>query len=302
MRPTTCFVSLLAIVVFLSGCQVNPETGRRQLRLLPASQVATMGHEAKPGLIQEYGGEVQSAELRAYIDRIGHNLTPHVAPELADIEWDFVVLDSDVVNAFALPGGNVFISRGLLQHFTNEAQVAGVLGHEIGHVTGRHVDERISQNLALELGVVSASVLAGRSDSELARYAPTVIGGVGTGFLLKFGRDQELESDALGMQYMVAAGYDPQGMVQVLEILRDASGGAAPPEILSTHPDPGRRINDARGLIEQRYAHTQGSSDYLLRQGRFERDAMPHLGAPSRSAVPAGGCWCSGCASLAAAR
>jgi predicted Zn-dependent protease len=302
MRTTPIIASLLAALLLLSGCQVNPETGRRQLRMLPASQVAAMGHEAKPGLIEEYGGEVESAELRAYVTQIGRKLTPHVAPEYKDVPWDFIVLDSDVINAFALPGGNVFVSRGLLQHFNNEAQVAAVLGHEIGHVTGMHVDERISQAVMLELGVTSIAVLAGRSESELARAAPTVIGGVGTGFLLKFGRDQELEADSLGMHYMVAAGYDPQGMVQVLTILRDASGGASPPEILSTHPDPGRRIRDAERLIDQRYSHARNSPDHRLYENRFQQQARPHLGSARQSALPTGGCWCSGCASLAAAR
>jgi predicted Zn-dependent protease len=302
LRSISSLVSLLVASLMLSGCHLNPETGRTQLRLLPASQVAAMGMEAKPGLIDEYGGEVESPELRAYIDQIGRRLSPHVAPEFAHIQWDFIVLDSDVINAFALPGGNVFLSRGLLQRFTNEAQVAAVLGHEIGHVTGQHVDERISQAVVLQGLVVATGVATAGTDSELARAAPIVIGGAGTGFLLKFGRDQELEADALGMRYMVAAGYDPQGMVQVLEILRDAAGGASPPEILSTHPDPGRRIRDAQRQIDERYAHTRNSPEYQLHEARFQQQARPHLGSISRSVLPVGGCWCSGCAALASAQ
>ncbi len=291
-------LALGAAILLLGGCQTNPETGRTQLRLLPSAQVSAMGTEAKPGLINEYGGEVKSAELRNYIDEIGRKLTPHVAEEFAEIEWDFVVLDSEVINAFALPGGNVFISRGLLQRFTNEAQVAAVLGHEIGHVTGQHVDERISQAVGLEGLLVGIGILAGGADSELVRAAPTVIGGLGTGFLLKFGRDQELEADSLGMRYMVAAGYDPKGMVQVLEILRDAAGGSSPPEILSTHPDPGRRINDAKRQIENQYAHTRNNPEYHLRQSRFEQRARPHLGSPSAVALFAPGFLeCHGCCS-----
>ena len=287
-----------AAIMLLGGCKTNPETGRAQLRLLPSAQVSAMGQEAKPGLINEYGGEVESADLRNYIDEIGRKLTPHVAEEFAGIEWDFIVLDSEVINAFALPGGNVFMSRGLLQRFTNEAQVAAVLGHEIGHVTGQHVDERISQAVGLQGLMVGVGILSGGSDSELVRAAPTVIGGLGSGFLLKFGRDQELEADALGMRYMVAAGYDPQGMVQVLEVLRDAAGGAAPPEILSTHPDPGRRINDAQRLIDRQYAHTRENPEYQLRQGRFDQRARPHLGSPSSVAMFAPGFLrCGGCCS-----
>ena len=280
---------LLLCTAALMACSVNPATGRAQFRLLPAAQVAAMGDQAKPDLINEYGGEVESAELRSYIDRVGRDLVVHVEPQYEDINWTFTVLDTNVINAFALPGGHVFITKGLLQHFENEGQVAGVLGHEIGHVTGRHIDERISQAYAAEFGL---GLLGRATESELAVLAGQLFA---TGYTLSFGRSQESEADKLGVRYMVRAGYDPQGMLQVLQVLDEAAAGAQPPEFLSTHPHPSTRIETVTGLIEKDYAHTQDNPEYGLYRSRFESEARPHLGSPQTAMpMPANGCFCGG--------
>ncbi len=269
------------LLATLTGCKTNPATGRNQFILYSAEKTAAMGEAAVPELVDEYGGEVESRVLREYVAGIGRRLVRQVEPEYEDIEWDFFVLDSDVINAFALPGGNVFISRALLEEFDNEAQVAGVLGHEIGHVTGRHVDERLSQALAVQGIAVGAGVAAGSSDSDWVKAAvPVIVGAGGQGFLLKFGRDQESESDEQGVKYMTAAGYDPQGMVEVLQILAAASEGPRPPEILSTHPDPKRRISRVQALIDGPYQFTQSNDNFRLYRRRFRRDAAPYLTAP----------------------
>lgn len=274
--PRAILTALL--LTTLAGCKTNPATGRSQLLLYSAEQTAAMGEAAVPELVDEYGGEVESPELREYVAGIGRRLVRQVEPEYEDIEWDFFVLDSDVINAFALPGGNVFISRALLEEFDNEAQVAGVLGHEIGHVTGRHVDERLSQALAVQGIAVGAGVAAGGSDSDWVKAAvPVIVGVGGQGFLLKFGRDQESESDEQGVKYMTAAGYDPRGMVEVLQILAAASKGPRPPEILSTHPNPDRRIGRVQALIKGPYQYTQSNDSFRLYRTRFRRYAAPHL-------------------------
>lgn len=270
-------LSLSATGIF-GGCQMNPATGRMQFVMISPQQSSQLGDEAKPQLVEEYGGEVPIAELRSYVTQVGRTLTQHVEPEFEGIDWTFTVLDSEVINAFALPGGHVFISRGLLQEFDNEAQLAGVLGHEIGHVTGRHVDERISQAMGIEFGL---GLLGQLTESQLLLLGAQVVTG---GYQLSFGRDQESEADELGLRYMVEAGYDPEGMLQVLDVLRRASEGrGAPPEFLSTHPHPETRIRTVTRLLEREYSHTRNNPQYQLYQERFQNTAAPHLRASSGS-------------------
>lgn len=296
MRCNPTLVALLAVAVIAGGCETNPATGDSQFIVVSAADTTQMGVEAKPELIKEYGGEVQSPELRRYIEQVGKRLARHVEGEYKDTPWEFITLDSDVINAFALPGGKVFMSRGLLQELKNEAGVAGVLGHEIGHVTGRHVDERISQSMVVQ-GL--ASVGGAFGGEGLASIIPTVIGGVGQGYLLKFGRDQESQADELGLKYMTRAGYDPMGMADVMKVLIAASEGNSNWEILSTHPDPKNRLEAIMQRIEKDYAHTQNNPEYKKFENRFERGAAPHL-SPRRGASLGGvsdapSLWCAHC-------
>jgi predicted Zn-dependent protease len=265
----------LTALLTLGACQTNPSTGRSQFIVIPADQVAAMGEEAKPQVIAEFGGEVESAELRAYVARVGNDLAMHVEPEFDFIDWEFFALRSEVINAFALPGGKIFITVGLLTQFDNEAQLAGVLGHEIGHVTARHVDERLSQTLVAQIGLAA---IGAYSESALISQGAGV---AAQGVLLKWGRDQESESDTQGLKYMTAAGYDPEGMYQVMEVLLEASqSGDRPPEILSTHPYPETRLERIRAALERDYAYTRGSARYRLYKDRYRAEARPHLGAP----------------------
>jgi predicted Zn-dependent protease len=270
MRSTFA-AAMLAAIALLGGCVTNPSTGRSQLILFSSDQVAAMGAEAAPQMIQDFGGEVPESELRAYVDRVGRALAAHVEPEYAGVEWQFFCLDSDVVNAFALPGGKVFITRGLLAKFENEAQVAGTLGHEIGHVTGRHVDERLSQAATAQIGL---AVLGAATDAELITLGADLLT---QGALLKFNRDQESESDSQGLKYMTRAGYDPRGMQQVLEVLAAAAQGSSPPEILSTHPHPETRVGRVEAEIRARYSALLGDPAYGLGAERFQREAAPFL-------------------------
>jgi beta-barrel assembly-enhancing protease len=172
----------------------------------------------------------------------------------------------------------VFISRGLLAHLSNEAEVAAVLGHEIGHVTGRHVDERISRATAVELGLALGGAM---TESQVAQ----MVGGLfGQGYLLSFGREQELEADRLGLRYMTEAGYDPHAMLGVLRVLMESRGpGGGPPEILSTHPNPERRLELVQNLLDQEYSHTRDNPEFRLFEGRFRQNAAPHVGARTAS-------------------
>ncbi len=294
-RPS---LAILAAVMFLAGCQTNPATGRRQFNMMSTEEEIALGTEAMPQLIEEYGGRVRSQQLQEYVSGVGGRLAQHTEADGPGLPWEFTVLNSEVINAFALPGGKVFITRGLLERFDNEAQVAGVLGHEIGHVTAQHVDERVTQASLLQLGVSGTELLAGERGG-LVQAVPLVVGVGGQGYLLKFGRDQESEADVLGVKYMARAEYDPHGMLEVLQVLQSASQGGAPPEFLSTHPHPDTRIRTVRGLLEGEYAYTQNNDQYKKHSGRFKRFASPYLSPSSsaaRHAEPAPVHWCALCA------
>jgi predicted Zn-dependent protease len=272
MRNPLLIVTCAALAsIALPGCSYNPATDSYQLTVVSAEQVQAMGEEAAPQLAQQYGGAVKSRDLRSYVDTVGRRLLEGVESEYADLPWEFTALDSDVINAFALPGGKVFVTRGLLVRFDNEAQVAGVLGHEIGHVTGRHVDERISRTMITEF---TAAALGQYTESELVSLGAGVAGET---YMLGFSRGQESQSDDLGLRYMTRAGYDPRGMLQVLEVLARASDGRRQWEILSTHPHPESRIGRVQKLIDERYADAVGSPDHSLHEARFRRDAAPYL-------------------------
>jgi predicted Zn-dependent protease len=312
---TWVLAALIAPLALMTGCKVNPATGQRQFDFLSQDQEVALGLEAAPELIRGYGGEVSDAWLTDYVSTIGQDLAQYVEKEYRDLPWEFTLLDSDVINAFALPGGQVFISRGLMMEMTNEAQLAGVLGHEIGHVTAEHGDQQVVRQMGLQGLAVTAAVVAQLSDEELVQYgAPALVTGAGI-VNLKYGRDEELEADALGLRYMTKAGYDPAGQLQVMEILARASEGAGqPPEFLSTHPHPETRINRIRKLLRTDYAFTQGTANYTLGQTTFREQVVPRLdrysrAAPERELTPgeraivaasASGersCWCSGCSS-----
>jgi len=264
------------MLALAAGCTTNPATGRAQLNMLSTEEEIALGTEAQPQLTQEYGGEVQSEELRSYVTDVGMRLAKHTEADYPGLPWEFTVLDSEVINAFALPGGKVFISRGLMQQFTNEAQLAGVLGHEIGHVVAQHIDERISRAMGIEVLAQVAGAAVG-DESAWSRAVPAVVGLGGQGYLLSFNRFQESESDELGVKYMTRAGYDPKAMLQVIAVLVDASQGNLGWELLSTHPHPETRRETVTKLLEGEFAHTQDNPEYRLYPGRYERNALPFL-------------------------
>lgn len=196
----------------LAACAVNPATGERQLSMLPASQEAQLGAQEHPKVVAQFGGEYKDREVQAFVDRVGRKLA--VVTEQPDITWTFTVLDSDVVNAFALPGGFVYVTRALLALAEDEAEVAGVLAHEIGHITARHTAQRMTRSTIA--GVLAAGVGLVLGSADVANLA-----GVGAGAVLAgYSRGQELEADELAIRYLTAAGYDPFAMATFLETMR----------------------------------------------------------------------------------
>lgn len=264
IRIFVFFIGLNAIGL-AGGCSTNPATGRSQFLLISEKQEVSMGLSAEPGLINSYGGEVKDPVIQQYVKDIGQRLAVHSWRD--NMPWDFHVVDSAVINAFALPGGKIFITRGLMEKFENEAQLAGVLGHEIGHVSGRHQADQISRAIAVNVGVAAAGIAT--EEKWVA-----IIGGVGGNlYLLKYGRDQELESDDFGLKYMVKEGYNPAAMIRVMEILREAGGGGGI-EMLSTHPMPDTRIDALKDQIATRYAHTQNNAQFQSYPQRYQEKVL----------------------------
>ncbi len=236
----------------LVGCPVNPATGERQLILISEGQEIEMG---RGGAVQVAAqmGLYDNAELQEYVSNIGLEMA--AKSEKPNLPWSFQVADDPLVNAFALPGGFIFVTRGILAYFNSEAELAGVLGHEIGHVTARHSAEQLSRASLAQLGLVAGTVFV----PEFSPYANMAAQGLGLLFL-KFGRDDERQSDELGFRYMQTAGYNPTEMVDVFDMLdrvTQAAGGSGIPSWLSTHPDPG----DRRARMEEKLAEAGGAFD-----------------------------------------
>lgn len=262
MRLAPLFTTLaitLTLIGSLAGCVTNPATGKSSLNLISEEQEISLGAEAEPQFIEENGGLVQSQTVRDYVTRLGLELA--AVSERPHLPWTFNVLDSEVINAFALPGGKVFVSRGLIEKMTNEAQLAGVLGHEVGHVTAQHVNSRMSQALIIQGIAVGASVAGEVADDDTLRVLGVGAGVGGGVYLLKFGRDQESESDELGVRYMTKLGYNPHGQVQVMQILQEAQDSGGGPEFFATHPLPQTRIDRLQSLIAQQYPNAPRSDN-----------------------------------------
>src|SRR5436309_4408224 len=228
-----------------AGCAVNPATGARQLMLISESQEIAMG--------RDYDQQV-TASIGLYADTAWQHWTRQFGARLAatserpNLPWTFHVVDDPVVNAFALPGGFIYVTRGILAHLNSEAELAGVVGHEIGHVTARHSASQMSKQQLAQIGLAVGSI----ASPEFGRYAGVASAGLGVLFL-KFSRDDESQADHLGLRYMRRAAYDPREMPHVFEMLTrvsQAEGGGRVPEWLATHPDPENR----RGRIEQEIA------------------------------------------------
>lgn len=271
----------------LGGCYTNPTTGRRQFEGISRDQEIALGAAEAPKMVAEMGGEVQNPALRQYITEVGMRLKDHTESDGPQRQWYFTLIDSDEINAFAMPGERVFMSRGLSDKLVNEAQLAGVLGHEIGHVMARHVAERIGQSQAAQAGVGIAGIFLGNTEGGAAA-GQVLSQGAGL-WLLKYSRDQEREADMLGVRYMVKAGYNPIGQRQVMEVLQKASTGGGQPEMLSTHPLPATRIADMDRLISGEYAFTQSGPDagkYQLFAERYQQRYLAVRAAEPKRAAP----------------
>lgn len=238
----------LAIVAFafIKRCttkETNPYTDREQnIAMTPDEEIA-IGLQSAPQMAQQYGGLYPDPKAQALIDQIGQKLVTTTIAQKSPYQFDFHLLaDEQTINAFALPGGQIFITQALIARLQNKDQIAGVLGHEIGHVLGKHSAERIANSNFWKTVSMGASV---------GMDAGGLINGIGQNVLMGNSRQDELESDKLGVKFMIKAGYNPEEMIMVMKILKEAAGPNRMPEFRSTHPDPENRIEKIREAIAQ---------------------------------------------------
>lgn len=244
-------MAVIAVFSYFSKMQVNPITGKRQAVTMTPEQEVAMGLESAPQMAAEFGGLYPDQKLQDYVKSVGMKVVNNSQAADSPYQFNFYLLnDPQTINAFALPGGQIFITAGLLKRLKTEDELAGVLGHEIGHVVGRHSAQQMAKN-DLTNGLLTAAVTAtsdpysGNNSAAIARY-------VGQMVTMKYGRDDELEADKFGIKYMLSTGYNPAQMITVMEVLKDASGGAnRPSEFQSTHPDPDHRIAEIKKALAQ---------------------------------------------------
>ena len=257
--PILATVAALALVT--SSCAVNPVTGDREISLMTESQEIQLGENSDESIVAQYG-VLQDEEIANYVQSIGQRMVP--VSHRPDLPFTFRTLDDPVVNAFALPGGFVYITRGILAYLNSEAALAGVIGHEIGHVTARHGVQRYTQQAILGAGLGLGSVLS----ETFANYAD--LAGQAAGLLLlKYGRDDERQSDRLGVEYATALGYDTTDMAEFFHTLHRLSPpDGRLPSWMSTHPDPGERWNTVRELTREEQSP---SGEYTTNREHFLR-------------------------------
>ncbi len=254
MKNTILRTRLLAVLIvfscFIISCAVNPVTGKKELMLVSESQEKAMGLAYDPQVISEFG-LYDDQTLQNFINEKGKKMGR--LSHRPQLDYQFRILDSPVVNAFAVPGGYVYFTRGIMAHFNNEAEFAGVLGHEIGHIAARHSARQQSDAILAQVGFLAAMI----ASKDFRQYSDLAQTGLGLLFL-KFSRNHESQSDKLGVEYSTKIGYDAHQMAnffQTIERIQEQSGGGIP-TFLSTHPDPGQRYLKVHQLSTQEQKKT----------------------------------------------
>ncbi len=244
---------------FFTGCAVNPITGETQFNLFGPDVTNDMplGRQWAPKLEKELGGVVEDVGLQNYVDSVGQNIAE--VSHTPDLEWHFKALKHDSVNAFALPGGYVYITTGMLKKLNSEAQLAGVFAHESVHVVARHSTVRMSEQIGLDI-LLSAVMPEGAPRGVI--QATSIVRQIVS---LKYSRDDERQADDVGLDYMVWAGYNPYATVEVMQML-EKENKVRPVEFLSSHPAPQNRIEYMKQRIQTNYYNLEelktGKEDY----------------------------------------
>jgi predicted Zn-dependent protease len=256
---------LAASFCLINSCATNPVTGKRQVALISEDQEIAMGVDADPQIVAQYG-LYQDSALQRFINEKGKQMA--AISHRPNLNYTFRIVDSDILNAFAVPGGFVYFTRGIMAHFNNEAEFAGVLGHEIGHITARHSVAQQSKAILGQIGLIGAMVV----NPQLAQFGEAASQGLGLLFL-KFGRDAERQSDDLGVEYSTKIGYDAHEMAGFFNTLQRKgaeSGAQELPNFLSTHPNPGDR-NVAVAKEAKEWQRKVGKTNLQVNRNQYLR-------------------------------
>ena len=265
MKKLFLISCLTATTVLFNNCARNPVTGKRQVVLMSEAQEIAMGKEADPQIVSQFG-LYDDKNLQSFIVEKGRQMA--AISHRPNLEYQFRIVDSEVLNAFAVPGGYVYFTRGIMAHFNNEAEFAGVLGHEIGHITARHTVEQQTRATFGQLGLIVGMIVS----PTIAQFGEAASQGLGLLFL-KFGRDAERESDRLGVEYSTKIGYDARQMAGFFNTLKrkgDESGSGEIPNFLSTHPDPGER-NTTVAKLAAEYQQQQNLTNPQVNRNEYLR-------------------------------
>ncbi|HEX8702348.1 MAG TPA: M48 family metalloprotease [Myxococcaceae bacterium] len=272
-RRLLCVSLLLA----LCACARNPVTGKRELSLVSKGDEVAIGQQASKD-VQQSIGLVANPQLQQYVSNIGMPMAR--SSERPELPWTFQVVDDPAVNAFALPGGPVFVTRGLMAHMNSEAELAAVIGHEVGHITAKHSVKQISKAQLAQLGLGVGAII----EPDLAKYGQLAAAGLQLLFL-KYGRDAENQADDLGFRYMIEQGYDPREMADVFATLGkvgEASGAGRLPTWLSTHPNPEDRMEKTQERLARVGTPLEGrkvaQAEYLRMLQGLPYGENPRLG------------------------
>jgi len=246
----------IGVFSYLTHTEVNPVTGEKQHIAMSVDQEMQLGLQAAPDMVNQMGGLVDPSDRRGQmVNTVGHNLLDHSDARRGPYTDNFhfsLLRDPQTVNAFSLPGGQVFITVALFDRLENEAQLAGVLGHEIGHVIGRHGAEHMATG---QLGqMIVTGVAVGTSDRRNGQFAQMAALMANQMLQLKYSRNDEFQADQFGLQFMAQTGYDPRQMKRVMEILKASAGsGGRSSSIFATHPDPDARIDRIESYLKDNY-------------------------------------------------
>ncbi len=255
-------MALLALAGYYGSRSFNPVTEEVQHVDISPQQEVALGLQAAPEMAQQFGGLHPDQRAQQLVDQMCNELIGSTAAKETPYEFDCHVLaDEETINAFALPGGQVFVTAGLMDRLQSEGQLAGVLGHEIGHVVARHGAEHIAK-ARLTQGLTGAAVIATYDPNDPSSQRNAAVAAlIGQLVNMRFGRQDELESDRRGVRFLSEAGYDPRSMVEVMRILEKAGGGGRQPEFFSTHPNSANRISTIEAAIQEQFP--QGVPDGL---------------------------------------
>lgn len=245
-------IAAFSLITYFSNSEFNPVTDEKQRISMTVEQEIALGLQATPELAQQYGGLHPDKKARDYVQKVGQDLVKRTVVVETPYQFDFHLLaDNQTVNAFALPGGQIFITAALFNQLKSEDQLAGILGHEIGHVVARHGAQQMAK-AKLTQGLTGAAVIATYDPENPASAGSAAVAAmIGNLINMKFGREDELESDRLGVRFMSESEYKPEAMIEVMQILSEAGGPNRQPEFFSTHPNPENRIQRIRQAIEE---------------------------------------------------